>query len=271
MKNGWENRVCIVGTGPGDPGLLTVQAESAIRNADVILYDCRTVEPSLGIASESALILAVDRSMYEHGEGCREETPMVVAIREHFEKGLRVVRLKTGDPTLFGGEVDECDVLGRLGIPCKVIPGISSGAAAACAYSMPISRKFESDAVLNIISAAITDDFALIRDSAQLLGHGATVVLYMATANLPGILRVFREAGVPDGMPVIAVSKAGWPDEAFVRTTLGELDASGCSTGLPEPVVYTIGRYVRVRSVPVRSQELFIKVSESADSPLFFV
>ncbi|NTW54533.1 MAG: uroporphyrinogen-III C-methyltransferase [Chlorobaculum sp.] len=249
MKSAQDNRVFIVGTGPGDPGLLTLRAESAIREADVILYDCGTVEPALSVASERAEILRVDRSKYENGKGCREQTPMIVAIREHYQKGLRVVRLKTGDPTLFGGEVDECDVLGRLGIPYTVIPGISAGAAAASAYALSISRKFESDAVLNIIAASITDDFALIRDSARLLGHGATVVLYMATANLSGILRVFREAGVPDAMPVIAVSKAGWPEEAFALTTLGEL-AAACTTGLPEPVVYTVGRYVRVRNVP---------------------
>jgi uroporphyrin-III C-methyltransferase len=264
MESVNNNRVLIVGTGPGDPELLTLRAESAIRKAEVILYDCRTVEPALALASESAVILRVDRSPYETGQGCREQTPMIVAIREHFQRGLRVARLKTGDPALFGGEVDEGDVLGRLGIPFTVIPGISAGAAAASAYALPISRKFESDAVLNIIAAAITDDFALIRDAARLLGHGATAVLYMATANLPGILRVFREMGVSDAMPIVAVSKAGWPDEAFVRTTLGELKASGCSTGLPEPVVYTIGRYVRARNVPAGSQELFVKVAESA-------
>jgi uroporphyrin-III C-methyltransferase len=263
MEPAQENRVFIVGTGPGDPELLTLRAEAAIRQADVILYDCGTVEPALSVASEGVTILRVDRSPYETGQGCREQTPMVVAIREHFQRGLKVVRLKTGDPALFGGEVDEGDVLGRLGIPWTVIPGISAGAAAASAYAMPISRKFESDAVLNIIAASITDDFALIRDAARLLGHGASVVLYMATANLPGILRTFCEAGVPDAMPVLAVSKSGWPEEAFARTTLGELEAAGCLTGLLEPVVYTIGRYVRVRNVPVSSKEFSVKAGES--------
>lgn len=264
MEGQERNRVLIVGAGPGDPELLTVRGAAAIREAEVIFYDCRTVEPVLLLASERAAVVRVDRSSYETGQGCREETPMIVAIREHIQRGLRVVRLKTGDPTLFGGEVDEGDVLDRLGIPYTVIPGVSAGAAAASAYALPISRKFESDAVLNIIAAAITDDFALIRDAARLLGHGATVVLYMATANLPGILRTFREAGVPDAMPVVAVSKAGWPDEAFARTTLGELTAAGCPIALPEPVVYHIGRYVRVRNVPAGSQEFFVKAPENA-------
>lgn len=189
MEHQGMNRVLIVGAGPGDPELLTVRGAAAIREADVILYDCRTVEPVLELASGRAAIVRVDRSPYETGKGCREQTPMIVMIREQYQKGLRVVRLKTGDPALFGGEVDEGDVLTRLGVPWAAVPGISAGAAAASAYALPISRKFESDAVLNIIAAAITDDFALIRDAARLLGHGATVVLYMATANLPGILR----------------------------------------------------------------------------------
>lgn len=258
---GQKNMVLIVGTGPGDPGLLTVRAEAAIRQADVILYDCRTVEPALCVASESATICSVDRSLYEKGEGCREETPMVLAIRDHYQKGLRVVRLRAGDPALFGGEVDEGDVLTRLGIPWEVIPGVSAGAAAACAYAMPVSRKFESDAVLNIIAASITDDFALIRDAARLLGHGATLVLYMATANLPGILRVFREEGVPDDMPVVAVSRVGWPEEAFTRTTPGEMDRDGFTSALSEPVVYHIGRYIRIRKIPAGVRE----VSRSVD------
>ncbi|NTU54090.1 MAG: hypothetical protein HGA97_10405 [Chlorobiaceae bacterium] len=184
------NKVFIVGTGPGDPGLLTVRADAATQEAEVILYDCRAVEPALGVVSAGAVIFSVDRSLYEQGKGCREETPMIRAIREHYGKGLRVVRLKTGDPTLFGGEVDEGDVLVCIGIPYEVIPGVSAGAAVASVYALPISRKFESDAVLNIIAASVTDDFALIRDASKLLRHGATIVLYMATANLPG-------AGIP--------------------------------------------------------------------------
>lgn len=256
MEHQGMNRVLIVGAGPGDPELLTVRGAAAIREADVILYDCRTVEPVLELASGRAAIVRVDRSPYETGKGCREQTPMIVMIREQYQKGLRVVRLKTGDPALFGGEVDEGDVLTRLGVPWAAVPGISAGAAAASAYALPISRKFESDAVLNIIAAAITDDFALIRDAARLLGHGATVVLYMATANLPGILRTFREAGVPDSTPVVAVSKAGWPGEAFVETTLDKLGHEDFSADLPEPIVYHIGRYVRVRNRPVGAKEL---------------
>lgn len=265
MAEHGENRILIVGTGPGDPELLTVRGAAAIRQAEVILYDCGTVEPVLALASERAAIVRVDRSPYETGEGCREQTPMIVAIREYRKKGLRVVRLKTGDPALFGGEVDEGDVLTRLGIPWAAVPGVSAGAAAASAYALPISRKFESDAVLNIIAAAITDDFALIRDAARLLGHGAAVVFYMATANLPGILRTFREAGVPDGTPVVAVSKVGWPGEAFVETTLGRLGREEFSAVLPEPVVYHIGRYVRVRNVPAGSKELSGKVRGGAE------
>ncbi|NTU54091.1 MAG: hypothetical protein HGA97_10410 [Chlorobiaceae bacterium] len=78
-------------------------------------------------------------------------------------------------------------------------------------------------------------------------------------------MRVFREEGVPDEMPVVAVSKTGWPDEAFVSTTLGEMGREGFSTGLDDPVVYTIGRYVRVRSSPVGVRKLF----DCVTSPFF--
>jgi uroporphyrin-III C-methyltransferase len=264
--SGFETRqvVHIVGTGPGDTELLTVMAVSVIRSADIVLYDCRTVEPALSLVAPSARIQLVERASYEHGLGDREATPMVSAIREHHLAGLRVVRLKAGDPTLFGGEVDECDVLGRLGVPYTIVPGVSAGAAAAAAYALPISRKFESDAVLSIIAAEITDDFALMRDAARLLQHGASIVLYMATANLPAILQVFLEEGVPASMPLVAVSKAGWPEESCLESTLGEMQGFASTSLLKEPVVYTIGRYVRVRtrSVPAEpGSAIFSKCS----------
>ncbi|HWR02068.1 MAG TPA: SAM-dependent methyltransferase [Chlorobaculum sp.] len=256
IENNQKNIALIVGTGPGDPGLLTLEADSAIRNADIILYDCKAVEPVLIIAPATAAVIAVERSQYENGQGCREETPMIRAIREHYNNGLRVVRLKAGDPTLFGGEVDECDVLDRIGIPYRILPGVSAGAAAASAYAVPISRKFESDAVVNIIVNEITDDLGqLLGNGAKMLRCGATMVLYMATSNLPGILRIFAEAGVSEETPVVAVSKAGWPEEAMVETTLGAMGAGGISPGITEPVVYTIGRYVRVRKFPAESRK----------------
>lgn len=265
IENKQKNTVLIVGTGPGNPELLTLRAESAIRSADVLLYDCKTVEPALSIASATASVIAVERSLYENGLGCREETPMILAIQGHYHNGLRVVRLKAGDPTLFGGEVDESDILDRIGIPYEIVPGVSAGAVAACTYAMPISRKFESDVVVNIIASEITDDFALFRDAAKLLGHGATMVLYMATANMSGILGAFREEGVPEQMPVVAVSKVGWPEEAMVETTLGAMGADGFSLGISEPVVYTIGRYVRVRNSNSESRKRSVIFSKCGE------
>ncbi|NTW51879.1 MAG: uroporphyrinogen-III C-methyltransferase [Chlorobiaceae bacterium] len=266
IENKQKNTVLIVGTGPGDPELLTVKAASAIRNAEVILYDCKTVEPALRVASETANVIAVERSQYENGEGCREETPMIRSIRDHYLGGQKVVRLKAGDPTLFGGEVDECDVLDQIGIPYVILPGVSAGAAAASAYAMPISRKFECDAVVNIIANEVTDDLEHhLRNGAKMFGHGATMVLYMATANLPFILGIFTEEGVPDDTPVVAVSKAGWPEEAMVETTLGAMGAERFSLGINDPVVFTIGRYVRVRRSPFESRNrsaIFLKCAE---------
>ncbi len=240
--------VHIVGTGPGDPALLTVIADTLIRNADVVLYDCKGVEQLLPLASPGAQVIAVDRSRYQDGTGDREQTAMVMAIREHYQAGKKVVRLKGGDPTLFGGEVDEADVLDRLGIPYRFVPGISAGVAAASGYALPISRKFESDVVVSMIANEIRDDYACFRNVAQLLQHGATLVLYMATENLPGLLSVLREEGIAGSMPVVAVSKVARNDEACIASTLAELAADGLPAGLDEPVVYTIGRFVRVRT-----------------------
>lgn len=242
--------VSIVGTGPGDPDLLTVRAARIIGNAEVILYDCPTVEPALCIASPSATVRFIERVRHDGPSGQAGSSRMLRLMREFFYEGLRVVRLRAGDPLLFGSPEDECLALGSMHIPFEVVPGLSAGAAAAAGYAMPVSEKYQSDSVTSLIANEITDDFALVRDAAKLIRHGSTIVLYMATRNLSGIFRVFAEEGVPSCVPVVAVARSGWPDEACGLATMGDIAGLLASGKLRDPVVYFIGRHLGVRNSP---------------------
>jgi uroporphyrin-III C-methyltransferase len=245
-----KNLVQIVGTGPGDPELLTLRAERLIREADVILYDCRAVEPVLCRVSEGAVIRVVERADVRDDLTFEEESPMLRAIREHYRRGERVVRLKAGDPTLFGG-ADECDALEREGIPYRVVPGISAGSAAAGNHAIPISRKGESCVVVNLIADDLDGDAMPLRDAAALLRKGFTMALYMAWAKLAEISGVLREEAVPQDFPVVAVCRAGRPDESVAESTVGRMGEDPALAGLGEPVVYLVGRHVRIRGLSV--------------------
>jgi len=239
--------VSIVGTGPGDPDLLTVRALRIIRNADVIFYDCRSAESALQIALPSASIMFVERD-------ASEETAMSMLIRKFYLEGKKVVRLRVGDPMLFGSAVDDCSMLNQMGVPYEVVPGISAGTAAACSYALPVSEKYQSDSVTHLIVNDSTEHDALVRDAASLLRHGSTIVLYMATANLEAISGIFLEQGVSAAMPVIAVSRSCRHDETCVTATVGDIAALKASGKLLEPVVYFVGQHLTIRNLPVEKR-----------------
>lgn len=249
--------VSIVGTGPGDPDLLTVRAARIIRNADVILYDCHTAESALSVASITATVRFVEREkeVVQAGVYARNSR-MVELIKAYYNEGLRVVRLRVGDPMMFGGANDDCRALERLHIPYEVVAGVSAGAAAACTYALPISEKYQSDSVTYLIANEIVDNFALVRDSAKLLRHGSAIVFYMATVNLEGIVQTFLEEGVPAAMPIVAVSKSGWPDEAYAVATIGDVSVLWASGKLREPVVYFVGHHLAIRNLPIEKRPL---------------
>lgn len=241
--------ISVVGSGTGDPELLTVKAMKVIVAADVLLYDCREAEPATRCAAPSAKTIFVSRRI-----GSEEDNSGGVSIlelmQEYYHAGKRVVRLKPGDPMLFGGEIDEYLALQQMNIPFEVIPGITAGVSIASAYALPISAKYQSNSVTYLIADDIRDNFALVRDTAHLLKHGSTIVLYMATRHLEEIFWAIAGEGVSETMPVIAVSKSGWPDETYSVATINDIVGVMERHKLKEPVAFIIGQHLVVRTVP---------------------
>ncbi len=241
--------ILVVGSGTGDTELLTVKAMKVIGAADVLLYDCREAEPATKCASPSAEIIFVSRRITD--EDARSgSASMLELIQEYYHAGKRVVRLKPGDPMLFGGEINEFIALQHRNIPFEVIPGITAGVSAASAYALPISAKYQSNSVTYLIADDIRDNFSLVRDTAHLLRHGSTVVLYMATRHLDAIFRTIAEEGISETMPVIAVNKSGWPDETYAVATIKDIVGVMERHKLKEPVTFIIGQHLVVRTVP---------------------
>ncbi|TCD47208.1 SAM-dependent methyltransferase [Chlorobium sp. N1] len=253
--------VSIVGTGPGNTDFLAVRAARVIRSADVVLYDCKTASLALSLADAKATIRYVERP----AGGCvpGELSEMLRIVRDFHYEGLRVVRLKVGDPTLFAGEVDECRFLGEMAIPYEIIPGITPAASAAATYAIPTSLKCRTNAVISLIVNSLGEGEAEIRDALRMLRHGATLVLYMVGPNLEKVMHLMIEAEGNPATPVVAVSKSGWPDEAMVSASIGTVAASIAERGLKEPIIYFIGSHIEVRSVRTGSALAFVSGTAS--------
>ncbi|MDR1718928.1 MAG: hypothetical protein LBR67_02240 [Dysgonamonadaceae bacterium] len=242
MNREKENKIYIVGTGPGDPDLLTVKAKRLIEEADIILYDCLPAQYVLQTAKQGAEVLFVNK----HPEEDEPKVDIMSVARDYWVAGKTVVRLKAGDALMFnGGDVD-ARRLREWGIPFEIIPGITAACAASNIFAIPTTEIRKSDAILHLIAFEITDNYAHLRDAARLFKHGDTIALYMAYDNLETIFRVFREEGVSDDMPVAIASMVSLKNEAVAYTTMDKALETISARELLSPFVFFIGKHVEV-------------------------
>ena len=208
--------VSLVGAGPGDPELLTVKAVRFIESADVILHDDLVPEAILGLAAPAAEIVNV-------GKRCGAKTITQEEINalmiEHARAGRRVVRLKSGDPLLFGRAAEEMDALNEAGIPYEIVPGISAAFAAAAALGRSLTdRDWASHVIFSTGHHAQSHN----REALPALEAG-TRVIYMPGRDLNLLAAEWLAEGLPADLPCAVVSRAAQPDQQVVHTTLGEL------------------------------------------------
>jgi uroporphyrinogen III methyltransferase / synthase len=204
-------RVYLVGAGPGDPDLLTVRALRLLERAEVVAYDELVPMEIVALAAPGAERLPVGR---RRGRGA---VPYRVhpAVIERARAGKMVVRLKTGDPFVFGRGGEELEELAEEGIPAEVVPGISAALGAAAATGIPLTHRG--------VAAAVT--LATGHDGARLATPG-TLVLYMAAHNLERCMRELALAGRPEATPAAYVEAATTPRQRVVIGTIATLAAS---------------------------------------------
>jgi len=208
--------VALVGAGPGDPELLTLKAVRLIESADVILHDDLVPEAILGLAATAAEIVNV-------GKRCGTKTITQEEINalmiEHARAGRGVVRLKSGDPLLFGRAAEEMDALDEAGVPYEIVPGISAGFAAAAALGRSLTdREWASHVIFSTGHHAQSHN----REALPALESG-TRVIYMPGRDLNLLVAEWLAEGLPADLPCAVVSRAAQPDQQIVHTTLGEL------------------------------------------------
>ena len=225
--------VTLVGAGPGDAGLITVRGLERLRACDAVVYDRLVAEELVDEAPADALRICRD--------GLTQE--QVDRLLVELGRELDVVRLKGGDPFVFGRGSEELEVLRQAGIDCDVVAGVSSLAAVPAAAWIPITHRGLSDHV-TIATAHAADGSE--PDYAQLAAAGGTLVLFMGLGRLAGLVTGLIAAGLPAETPAAVVSRGTLPDQEVVSAPLAELPAR--AAGLPGPALVVVGEVVSLAS-----------------------
>jgi uroporphyrin-III C-methyltransferase len=225
-----------VGAGPGDPDLLTLRAARTLGLADVVLHDALVSAEVLGLVSPRARVLNV-------GKRCGRKSITQDEINDWLVRfaaaGEIVVRLKSGDPSIFGRAAEEIDVLRQAGIEVEVIPGVTAGLAAAAKIGVSLTDRRRADRLLFI--SAHRGPGKQESDWRGLVDGRTTVVVHMP-GEYEGVAEGLRRAGLSESTPCAIVSKVSNPDEQWYKTTLGALKDAPL---LPSPCVLIVGETAR--------------------------
>jgi uroporphyrinogen III methyltransferase/synthase len=214
--------VYLVGAGPGDPGLLTARAIEVIAQADVILHDRLIPPEALAHARPDAEVIDVGKV------GGGEQTPQAETTRllvEHAHAGRTVVRLKGGDPFVFGRGGEEAQALRAAGCAFEIVPGVTAGVAAAAYAGIPVTHRGLASAVAFVTGHEDPAKEETAIDWAALAAFPGTLVFYMGVRQLPRIAEQLRAHGRDGDEPAAVVERGTLPDQRVARTTLGGLAA----------------------------------------------
>jgi uroporphyrinogen III methyltransferase / synthase len=241
---GETGRVYLVGAGPGDPGLLTLRGAEVLRAADVLLYDALAGGPIVALAPPACERIFVGKRAGEHAMAQAEiEALMIAKARE----GRRVVRLKGGDPFVFGRGGEEAEALHAAGVAFEVVPGISSALAAPAYAGIPVTHRAHNTSFTVLTGHEDPSKPASTIDWAQLAGPQRVLVLLMATANLREIARQLLAQGVPAQTPVAAIADGTRPTQRTATGTLATIADEVAQRGIVAPAVIVVGDVVRLR------------------------
>ncbi|HPU15900.1 MAG TPA: uroporphyrinogen-III C-methyltransferase [Polymorphobacter sp.] len=242
-----EVRVWLVGAGPGDPELLTLKALRLIETADIILYDALVGAEILGFARPGTQLLAVGKRAGRHAM----PQPAINAALVAAARGpVRVVRLKGGDPTIFGRLTEEMDALRRAGIPFEVVPGVTAACAAAAAAQVSLTRRGAAQSVTFVTGHAQAGT-ALDVDWPALVDTRSTLAIYMGKSAAREIRDSLLAHGLTATTPVRALADVGRAGQCESILTLGALDTVAEANG-NGPLLILIGAAMSSTSMPNR-------------------
>jgi uroporphyrin-III C-methyltransferase len=237
-----RGHVWLAGAGPGDPGLLTLDALAGLEQADVVVHDALVDKRVLALAGPRARLEFAGK---RGGKPSAAQADISLRLIELARAGQRVLRLKGGDPFVFGRGGEEAIALVAAGIPYRVIPGVTAGLAALAAASIPATLRGVNRTV--IFAAGYGADEAGGPDWTALAKTGAPIVLYMAMHHLAEIAQALMRGGLAAETLVAVISSATTADERILISTLGRVVDDAQAQGLEPPAIVAIGDIVNVR------------------------
>ena len=228
-------QVWLVGAGPGDPELLTVKALKALQGADVVVHDGLVSDEILDLAPPAAQRISVAKRKSRHSYAQDEINRMLVAFAL---EGLRVVRLKGGDPFIFGRGGEELEACREAGVDCLIVPGVTAALAAGAGAGAPLTHRGLAQAVTFVTGHAARGEEPDL-DWESLAKPNQTVVIYMGVSTAAGIGRRLTQAGRNPATPALIVENASRADERRIVTRLDELAEAAAS--LRGPALLIVG------------------------------
>jgi uroporphyrin-III C-methyltransferase len=232
-----KGKVYLVGAGPGDPELLTIKAYRLLRIADVVLYDDLVSPEILKLVSPGAQLRNVGKRCGKKKITQQEINFLMITLAE---SAHRVVRLKSGDPLIFGRLGEEVEALRRAGIDFEIVPGVTAGFGAAASLEIPLTDRHASPALVLITGhrASHNPD----NDWSNYVASGATLVIYMPGHEYSQIASRLMKAGLSGETPCAIVSRASTAQQQSLVTTVAQLSVSQT---LPAPTILIVGEVVR--------------------------
>ncbi len=235
--------VHIVGAGPGDPELLTLKAVKRLREADAVVHD-RLVSPEmLAHASPDAERFYVGKARGAHPVPQREINALLVRLAR---AGKRVVRLKGGDPHVFGRGGEEAEALAAAGIAFEVVPGVTAACGVAACAGIPLTHRDYAQACV-FVTACLKDGSSNL-DWEMLARPRQTVVVYMGLAALEQVCGQLAAHGLAPATPAALVERATTPGQRVIQSTLGTLAARARRAAPEPPTLLVVGEVVRLRA-----------------------
>jgi uroporphyrin-III C-methyltransferase len=238
-------KVYIVGAGPGDPDLLTVKALRLINSADVILHDDLVSEGILRLANENCLLISAGKRA---GDGLNQDIRqknIINTLLQYADAGKLIIRLKGGDPMIFGRGVEEYLELKSNNIEVEIVPGITASIAAGSLGVISLTERKKVGSLLITTGSTISSfsrEPGLIVDT---LKTGNTAILYMGHTHLSELKELCSQNNIENDLPVVVVSNVSMPDQKIVCGTVNSIEKLLLENQMKRPMIFFVGRNVK--------------------------
>lgn len=250
-------KVYLVGAGPGDPGLLTVKGKTLLQHADVVIYDALVSAEILAMIDPQAEKINAGKRKDRHSLPQAQTTDL---LRLKAETNAIVVRLKGGDPFVFGRGGEEMADLVKAGIEVEVVPGITSGIAAPAYAGIPVTHRHYNSSVTFVTGHEATEKYRPEVNWQAIAQGSETIVIYMGVHNLPRIIPLLLAGGMTPQTPIALIRWGTRPDQTQLIGTLATIVEQVAATEFQAPAIAVIGQVVDLRSL------LFPHTSAKANS-----